>query len=272
LRKRIGVLAGYGELPVTFAMEAQAAGIDVCAIGLTADVNPQLRQVVSNYYEIPMGCWQQVLDTLHSFGAQDLVLLGKVDKSWALHATEIDARFRQVVGSLQERNDDRLILAFVADLSKEGFSLRSQDELLPHLFPGPGVLSERAPTQQEWNDIAFGYRMAKGIAGLDIGQTCVIKQGMVLAVEAIEGTDACIRRGGQLGRSGAVVVKVAKPHQDRRFDIPTVGLDTLRVMHEAGTHVLAFEAGATFVLQQNRMYHYAKEQGMAIVAYLPERA
>jgi DUF1009 family protein len=271
LRKRIGMLAGYGDLPVAFAIEAQAAGIDVCAIGITADVNPQLKQYVAAYREISLGQWQQVIDTLRAYGVQDLVLLGKVEKSWALHTTEVDARFRQVVGALQARNDDRMILAFVTDLAKEGFALRTQGELLSELFPGPGVLSTRRPTQQEWNDIVFGYQMAKGIAGLDIGQTCAVKHGMVLAVEAIEGTDECIRRGGRLGRADVVIVKVAKPQQDHRFDIPTVGPDTLRVMHESGARVLAFEAGATFVLQLNTMCRYADERGMVIVAYLPDR-
>lgn len=264
---RVGILAGYGRLPVAFAHEAKRAGFDVAAIGITPDVDPELERQVPGLQRLSIGRWQEVIDALHQTGVKDLYLLGKVNKGFLFSGAPVDARFMRVVSSLHERNDDNIILAFVADLEAEGFVIREQDRLLPALMPAKGVLAGAQPTEQEWHDIAYGYRMARGIAGLDIGQTCVVKDGAILAVEAIEGTDECIRRGGRLGRGGAVVVKVAKPQQDPRFDVPTVGLDTLNVMHEAGARVLAFQAGATFMVDRQEMCRFAEDHGMTIVAY-----
>jgi DUF1009 family protein len=209
LATRIGILAGYGRLPITFAIEAGRAGLDVVAIGITPDVDLELGEHVKGLQRLFIGRWQEVLDALHKADVYDLYLLGKVNKGILFSGAPVDARFIQVVSSVQERNDDNIILAFVADLEAEGFVVREQDRLLPALMPKSGVLAGKQPSEREWGDISFGFRMAKGVAGLDIGQTCVVKGGAVLAVEAIEGTDACIRRGGQLGRGGATVVKVA---------------------------------------------------------------
>lgn len=264
---RIGILAGYGRLPIAFAIEAKRAGLEVAAIGITPDVDPELCEHVAGLQQLSIGCWQKVIDALRKAQVHDLYLLGKVNKSFLFSGAPVDSRFIRVVSSVRERSDDSIILAFVADLEAEGFVIREQDRLLPALMPQEGLVAGNPPSEQEWHDIEFGFRMARGIAALDIGQTCVVKDGAVLAVEAIEGTDACIRRGGQLGKSGTVVVKVAKPNQDPRFDVPTVGVDTLMSMQEAGARVLAFQAGATFVVDQAKMCTYATEHGMTLVSY-----
>lgn len=269
MRTRVAVLAGNGRLPVCFAAEAVQAGLEVVAIGLTPDIDEELEQYVTELHRLSIGCWQAVLDVLHEAKARDIYLLGKVEKGALFSNIAVDSRFGSIVGPLLRRNDDRIILAFVEDLQREGFAIHEQRALLPSLFPGVGVLSHRAPTEREWHDIAFGYEMALGIAGLDIGQTCVVQGGAVLAVEAIEGTDLCIRRGGGLGSGEAVVVKVAKPSQDPRFDVPTVGPGTLAVMLEAGARALAFEAGATFMVDRTELLSLADAHDIAVVGYRP---
>ena len=158
------------------------------------------------------------------------------------------------------------MLAIVDELAKDGIEIVDQTAYLKPLLPPVGVLTKRRPTAEEAEDIRFGFAAAKAIGGLDIGQTVVVKQKAVMAVEAIEGTDACIRRGGELGRGRAVVVKVAKPNQDWRFDVPAVGRTTLQSMLESGCTVLAMEAGRTLFVEQEAVLSLANEKGVCICA------
>lgn len=267
---RIGILAGHGRLPVCFAAEARKQGLEAVAIELAPGADPELATLVEHLYPVSMGCWQEVIDTLHELQVRELYLLGKVDKRFLFSGAQMDARFLRLVASLPERNDDSVILAFVADLEREGFAIGDQRYLLSDLLAGSGPLSQRHPTPQEWSDIAFGFRMAKGVAGLDIGQTVVVKAGAVLAVEAIEGTDECIMRGSALGEQDVVVVKVAKPHQDLRFDVPTVGVNTIATLAKARARVFAFEADTTFVMDRAETVALADRYGISLFGYADE--
>ena len=158
------------------------------------------------------------------------------------------------------------MLAFVRELAKDGLEAFDQTALIRSLMPEPGVLTKRQPTEQELQDMEFGMRMAREIGRLDVGQTVVVKQQAVMALEAIEGTDACIRRGGELARGGAVVAKTAKPNQDLRFDVPAVGLKTMEIMVEVGAKALVIEAGRTLLVEQDKVIALAEAHDIAIAA------
>jgi DUF1009 family protein len=271
LSDRIGILAGHGRLPVFFAAEAKRRGCEVAAIELAPGADPDLASVVHHWRPVSIGCWQEVIDTLHELRVSALYLVGKVDKRLLYGGVQMDARFLRILASLREKNDNRIVLAFVADLEREGFTIGDQRDFLTDLLAGNGPLTKSQPTPREWEDIAFGFRMAKGIAGLDIGQTVVVKSGAVLAVEAIEGTDECIMRGGSLGQKDVVVVKVAKPHQDRRFDIPTFGLRTVETLAKARARVLAFEGDITFVMDRAETVALADRHGISLLGYAGEQ-
>ena len=177
-----------------------------------------------------------------------------------------DLRALKLLNRLRNRKDDTIMLAIVDELAKDGLEVVDQTLYLKPLMPEAGVLTKRQPTEAEEADIRFGFVTAKAIGGMDIGQTVVVKHKAVMAVEAIEGTDACIRRGGALGRGEAVVVKVAKPNQDMRFDVPAVGLTTLASMLESHCTILAVEAGRTLFVNQEQVLAEANRNHICICA------
>ena len=194
-------------------------------------------------------------------------MLGKINKELVYAHKELpDLRVLKIFARLKNFSDDTLTLALVDELAAEGIAVLDQTELLRPLMPEPGVLSKRQPTEPELADMRFGLAMAKQIGGLDIGQTVVVKNRAIMAVEAIEGTDACIRRGGQLGRGGVTVAKSAKPQQDMRFDVPGIGPDTIDSMIQAGAVALVIEAGRTLVVDREKMVEKADQHGITIVA------
>jgi DUF1009 family protein len=167
--------------------------------------------------------------------------------------------------SLRDRSDDSILLAIARELKKDGISLLNTTDFTSTLLTPEGILTKEGPTENEWKDIAFGWKIAKEIGRLDIGQTVVVKNQAVMALEAIEGTDEAIRRGGRLSGSGAVVIKVSKPQQDMRFDVPVVGLDTLRAMLDVQARVLAVETGKSIILKREILIREAGEAGISIV-------
>lgn len=266
-RRPVGLLAGDGALPISFARAAKEYGWSVVAIGVSPHVRMALADEVAHFEQIPITKWAAVVDALKAGGVRDVVVLGKVSKTLLFSERTWDERFRRVVESVPEGGDHALLLAFTADLASEGLIVAEQSAVLPGLFPRASILSKRHPDPEEWQDIEFAFRMAKGVSGLDIGQTVVVKRRVVLAVEAIEGTDETIRRGCALGGGGGVVVKVARPEQDMRFDVPTIGAQTMQVMRESGARLLAFEADRTFVVERAELLQAADEAGIAVVAY-----
>jgi len=265
---RVGLIAGTGELPAILASRAVERGKYVVVIRALREPAPMpLPGTV--VHDIFVGEWDRVVRTLKDEGVTRVYLVGKISREHLYARPHFDARFQAIVAGLKDRSDDGLVLEFVADLEREGITVGTQTEYLDHLCFGPGVLTKRVPTPSQWRDIARGFEVAKGIAALDAGQTAVVKEGGVLALEAVDGTDRTIRRGCELGRGGAVVVKVAKPDQDLRFDVPTVGRQTLAAMAESGGAVLAIEANATFVVEGRRFPELAEEFGICVVSYEP---
>jgi len=265
--KRIGLLAGVGGLPVEFARAARGMGFTVIAVGVVPGVNPDLNNIADTTYHIGVGQLDEIITTLQREGVREITMLGKVTKELMFTGTvALDRRMQKVLASLPDNSDDTIMLAFVKEFLGAGFQILDQTALLKTLMPAPGVLTSREPSKQEQADMEFGFKMAKEMGGLDIGQTVVVKKCAVMAVEAIEGTDACIRRGGELGRGGITVAKTAKPSQDQRFDVPTVGLATLKTMCEVGAVALVIEAGKVLLIDRDKVLQMANDHNITILA------
>ena len=265
--KKIGLIAGVGRLPVEFARAARGMGVHVIGIGVLPEVDPELAQVAHSYEYINIAKLDRIFKLLKREKVTEITLLGKINKELVYAHKELpDLRVLKIFSRLKNFSDDTLTLALVDELASEGISVLDQTELLRPLMPQPGILSKRQPTEAELADMRFGLNMAKKIGGLDIGQTVVVKNRAIMAVEAIEGTDACIRRGGLLGRGSVTVAKSAKPQQDMRFDVPGVGPDTIDSMIQAGAVALVIEAGRTLVVDREKMLEKADQQAITIVA------
>ena len=265
--EKIGLLAGIGKLPVEIACAARKMGFSIVTVGLVEGVDARLAQVSDTFAQIQVGDLERIFAFLKENEVEKVTMIGKVTKELMFNGKVIlDARMQKLLSSLPDNSDDTLMLAFVRELAAEGMTAFDQTALIRFLMPAPGVLTKREPTQAEKDDMQFGFKMAKAIGGLDIGQTVVVKDLAVMAVEAIEGTDECIKRGGQLGRGKVTVAKVAKPKQDNRFDVPAVGLDTLKSMREAKAVALVIEAGKTLVVDREKVIQFADENGITILA------
>ena len=265
--KKIGLIAGVGRLPVEFARAARGMGVHVIGIGVLPEVDPELAEIANSYEYINIAKLDRIFKVFKREKVKEITLLGKINKELVYAHKELpDLRVLKIFARLKNFSDDTLTLALVDELAAEGIAVLDQTELLRPLMPDPGVLSKRQPTEPELADMRFGLAMAKQIGGLDIGQTVVVKNRAIMAVEAIEGTDACIRRGGQLGRGGVTVAKSAKPQQDMRFDVPGIGPDTIDSMIQAGAVALVIEAGRTLVVDREKMVEKADQHGIAIVA------
>jgi UDP-2,3-diacylglucosamine hydrolase len=262
----LGIIAGFGRLPVEVAKAVRETGRRVIAIGVLDSVDHELQNVVDAYYAINVGQLTAIIDTLKQEQVAEIVLIGKVNKELLFQGIMMDGKMRALLASLPNNNDDTLMLAFVREFVMSGMQVLDQTLYIQPLLAQEGLCTARQPSDAEWQDIEYGFAMAKEIGRLDIGQTVVVKNKAVLAVEAIEGTDAAIRRGGQLAQGGAIVAKVAKPQQDVRFDMPGVGTNTLQSMIEAGAKVLVVEAGKTLLVDRAKVIKMADEHGIAIVA------
>lgn len=267
-KKKLGLIAGTGELPKIIATEARSRGYTVIAIALDPLADGNLSSYVDKIKRVNVGKLGEIIDSLKESGVKEAVLSGKVPKS-LLYKSKItpDLRAIKLLFSLKDRSDDSILLAIVKEIEKEGITFLDITSFSTSLLTPEGVLTEDGPTGDEWKDIAFGWRIAKEMGRLDIGQTVVVKNQAVMAVEAIEGTDEAIKRGGQLAGEGAVVVKVSKPNQDMRFDVPVVGLDTIKAMIEVGVRVLAVESRKSMILDREEIIREANKAGIAVVGY-----
>lgn len=264
MTNRCGLIAGRGNLPFEVIREMAVRGDEPFVIGLKGEVSPELTGQVKRYIEIAPGNLKQMIDYFKMNEVEKLVFAGKVGKE-AIFGNGLDELLMKLLRGLPQKNDDAILGAIVEEFEKNGIHIAKQTDYLKNLLvPAGPMLGEF--TEAEWRDIRLGFKMAKASGKLDIGQSVVVKQGVVLAVEAIEGTDKAIRRGGELGGPGAVVVKVSKPKQDERFDVPTIGRTTLETMIEVKAAILAVEAGATLLTQRDAVLELARQHGIKIVA------
>ena len=265
--ERIGLLAGAGKLPVECAKAAKLLGYEVYAVALLPETDAELKECTADCQFISIAHLDDVLNYLKEHQVSKVTMIGKVTKELLFSGkVQPDVRMMKLIMELPDRKDDTIMLAFMRELRKEGMEVFDQTALLHTLMPHHGTLTKLEPTEAQRRDMEYGFRVAKELGRLDIGQTVVVKDLAVMALEAIEGTDACIARGGQLARGGAVVVKVAKPQQDSRFDVPTVGEDTLRGMIAVGVKALAIEADRTLVVDRERVAALADANGITIVS------
>jgi DUF1009 family protein len=264
--ERIAIIAGAGEFPSLLAGEFLRRGIEPVVVAIEEEADRQIESVVSNVHWQPLGKVGRLLKLLRREEIDRVVLAGKVHKTRIFRDLKPDFKAVTLLWGLRDRKDDTILLKVAEVLAQEGITLLPQTTHMDAYLPGPEVFTRRSPTDAERADVEFGLSVAREMGRLDIGQTVVVRRGAVLAVEAIEGTDQAIRRGGALGNGGAVVVKVAKPNQDQRFDVPAVGVDTVVSCVEGGARVLAIEAGKTFFFQREGAVSLANRNGISVLA------
>lgn len=267
---RLGLLAGVGTLPFEFVQTAKKQGHEIVCIAVVPDVDTRLKSYSDKYFEINVFKLNKIIRKLWSENVEEVTMLGKVTKEYLYKRKLVipDLRTIKLLNKLRKLDfkDDTIMLALVDELEGAGLKVMDQTQYLKPLMPAPQIFTHAMPTDEQMEDIAFGFKMAKMIGKMDIGQTVVVKDKAVMALEAIEGTDACIRRGGLLARKGGVVVKTAKPNQDPRFDVPAVGLDTLNAMIETKCKVLAIEAHKTLFVDRFDVMDKADEHGIVVVS------
>jgi len=266
---RFGLIAGNGRFPLLFAEAAQAAGVDVIAVAHEGETPPELADCVPDVTWVHVGELGKIIATFQAAGVTEAVMAGGIYKVGALTNIQPDARGMAFIGKLPNLNDDAILRGVARELEAEGITIVESTRFLPALVPVTGTLTRTEPDAAQWKDIRLGVAAAKAIGRWDIGQSVVVKRGTVLAVEGAEGTNATIRRAGELAGSGGVIVKVSKPHQDLRFDVPAVGPDTVTVMHEAAAQVLAVEAGKTLLIERPAFVEQANRYDLAVVAVDP---
>jgi DUF1009 family protein len=271
----VGLLAAWGGLPVAVAQKARTLGVPVVCVGLRGLASPELAGMVRRFYWSGPVRLGRMIRCFQREGVRRVVMAGKVPKADLMHAPwkvlTLWPDWRVIrgyfFGRRRDNRDDSLLLAVVDEFARDGIRIEPAFDLCPELLVNPGVLTRRRPTAREEADIAFGWELARHMGDLDVGQSVAVKDRAVLAVEAIEGTDRMIARAGELCRAGGfAVVKVAKPRQDMRFDVPTVGTLTIEAIHRAGGRVLAIEAARTIILDQAETVALADRHGISIVA------
>jgi DUF1009 family protein len=263
--ERIGLIAGNGRFPIIFADNVRRLGFTVSAIAHVGETLPELESHVDRIYWLKVGQFGKALAALKADGIRQAVMLGGIHKTHVFTALRPDLRALAIFSRLKHWKDDAILRAVAGELEREGIQIRESTFGLEGMLAEEGNLTSKKPTKKEWEDIQFGWDTLNTLGTLDIGQCVVVKNKVIVAVEAVEGTDQTITRGGTLGGKGAVVVKRTKPHQDLRFDLPAVGPQTIQSMVSINASVLAVEAGRTVVLDREEMFANAQSAGIAIV-------
>ncbi|MBX3413065.1 MAG: UDP-2,3-diacylglucosamine diphosphatase LpxI [Pirellulales bacterium] len=275
--EKIGLLAGWGDFPLDVARALKAQGYRTYCLGAADHADPKLAEICDHFQWIGLAKMGGGIRYFRQHGVRHVTMAGKIHKTilyqpwiWLKHLPDwrfIRRFYRHFILSDRDRRDDTLLRAIIDEFALDGIEFAPATNYAPELLVKYGQLTSRGVSTYEQRDIEFGWNIAKEMGRLDIGQSITIKGRAVLAVEAIEGTDECIRRTKPLCPSGGfTIVKVAKPQQDMRFDVPTIGLGTLRTMVESGARVLAIEAGRTIVLNQKEVVEFANRHKLTIVA------
>lgn len=249
-----------------FSKAAEKSGYDVCAAAHVDETSEELEKITSEIIWIKVGQINKIISFFHEQGVTEAVMAGGITKKGMFNNFEPDERALKIVSRLKNLNDNTLLSELALELETEGIIIKPAHMFTPELLASPGVLTKREPTPEEAKDMDFGWGIAKSIGRLDVGQCIVVRNLVVLAVEAIEGTDKTISRGGELaGGSGAVVIKVSKPDQDFRFDLPALGPQTIKTMIKAGAVALVLEANKTLLFERGAMISLADEAGITIL-------
>jgi hypothetical protein len=264
--KRLGIIAGNGEFPIILSKAAKNNGTYVVAVALKEETDPELAKYVDKIYWISLGELKKLVDIFKNEKIKKAIMAGKVTKArFFKNKPKLDETAKGLLENVKDQRDASLLNGAARALRFFGITLVDSTLFLKDHLPPKGVLSKRQPTPEEWEDIKFGFTLAKNMGKLDIGQTAVVKNKAILAVEAIEGTDEAILRGGRLGCGSVVVVKTARPKQDKRFDMPTVGPKTVASLKAAGGTVLAIEAKKTLLLEKEKCIELIDSNNFSMV-------
>ena len=263
--ERIGLIAGNGRFPIIFADNARKLGYHVSAVAHEGETEPELAGHVDRIHWIKIGQLNKLIKAFKEDRVHQAVMLGGIKKTHVFTTVRPDFRTLAMATRLALWKDDDILREFAKELEQEGIAICESTFGLEGILVEEGTLTARAPSEKEWEDIRYGWEVAHDIGRLDIGQCVVIKDRVVVAVEAVEGTDGAIKRGGDLAKEGAVVVKRSKPQQDLRFDLPAVGPRTIEVMASVKASVLAIEAGRTVLLDREIVLDKARSARIAIV-------
>jgi len=263
--ERIGLIAGNGRFPIIFSDNARKMGLSVSAVAHEGETEPELERHVDRIHWIKIGQLNKLIRAFKDDGVHRVVMLGGIKKTHVFTTVRPDFRALALAARLALWKDDDILREIAAELEREGIVICDSTFGLEGILVEEGALTSRQPSKKEWEDIRYGWDVAYEIGRLDIGQCVVIKDRVVVAIEAVEGTDGAIKRGGELAKDGAVVVKRCKPQQDLRFDLPAIGPRTIEVMASVKAAVLAVEAGRTVMLDRDLVIQKAKACGIAVI-------
>ena len=265
MKPTIGLIAGNGKLPVLLAKGMQEAGNRVVGIGHLGETHPRLKYHVDTLHWVSIGALGRIIDLLLQEGAPTAIFAGGISKKHFFSRAQPDLRAIKILGQLPDKKDDAILRAVTKEIESEGIKVESPIAFLQECMAPRGCWTERQPTEREKRDIEFGWGIAKKVGRLDLGQSIVVKDQMVLAVEAIEGTDEAIRRGGRLGKGDVVVIKVVKPQQDLRLDLPVIGLATIGTLKRAGATALAVDAHKTIIIDREKVVREANKNHLCLI-------
>jgi len=268
-----GLIAGNGDFPFLVLEGARSRGIEMAVIAIREEASPALARAAKRLHWVSLGELSRTIELLHQEGVERAVMAGQVKHNKIFSSIRPDWKLAKLLFSLPAKNTDSLIGAVARVLEEEGIQLVDSTKFLGPLLPAMGILTRRAPDESEAADIAYGRQVAQQIAGLDLGQTVVVRDRACVAVEAMEGTDETIERAARIaGGQRLVVVKVSKPHQDMRFDVPVIGLQTIEVMRRSHASALAIDAGRTLLFDRDALLCAADDASIAIEAFPFEHA
>lgn len=262
---KIGLIAGSGKLPVILTEEILNSGKQALAISISKDSDESLKNLTPDFYQFNVGQVNKIINTLVNNNIKELIIIGKVPKSTLFDLFHFDTKAIKIISRLKDKSDSSLFSAIANEMESSGINLIDQRQYLSKLLPVKGILTKNKPSKSQLCDIEYGMELARKVSELDIGQTVVIKDQIILAVEAVEGTDESIRRGSKLCKDGAVIAKASKSDQDFRFDVPTIGPDTIDVLIESKASVLAIEYGRAFLLDKEITLSKADKAKISIV-------
>jgi len=265
--KKIGLIAGNRKFPLLFAASAKKQGCEIIAIAIKGDTSLKLKKIVDKIYWLKLSEFQRMFDIFKAEGVESVVMAGQISPRRLFNKeTQNSPQIRQILDTLKNKQADTLFGAVAKRLQAAGLTLLDSTTFIEEYLPKRGTLTKQEPDFDTWKDVYFGLSLAKEVANLDIGQTVAVKSQAIVAVEAFEGTDNLIRRAGKIGRGRVVIVKVSKPKQDMRFDIPVIGLNTIKNLAKAKCRCLAFEAAKTLFIDQAESIRLADKKGISIVA------
>lgn len=264
MSEKIGLIAGKGQFPFLCAQAARHRGLQVVAVAHRDETDPALADQVAEIHWVYVGQLGKIIRIFKAAGVHQALMAGAINRGRLFRHFRPDLRALSLIRRVGPGHDDRLLRAVAAELEGEGIQIAPATIFLEELMAPAGALGRHQPTPNQMQDIDFGFNIAKEIGRLDIGQCAVVRHQVVVALETVEGTDETIRRGGRLAGPGTVVVKVCKPGQDPRFDLPAIGLGTIAAMREVGAKVLAVEAGKTLVFDRTEMLNQADQDGIVV--------